>query len=89
MKQERVPPRLAVLIVKLASVGEFKDDWVEEYFAGRYEANLVEWTENYGDEKGAKYADYWAYWHASKTLFITGWKLVTAVLIFYLKFVGM
>jgi hypothetical protein len=81
----RCPPSWAVRMVRLARFGEFKEDW-EDYFAERYEAKLVEWTEQHGPERGKKYADSWAYKHASATLVRAFWQWFKVVFTLYMQF---
>jgi hypothetical protein len=71
-------------MAKLARFGEFKEDW-EDYFAERYEAKLVELTEQHGLQRGKKYADRWAYKHASATLFRAFLEMLRVILVLYLQ----
>jgi hypothetical protein len=84
MVRKQCPPKWAVRMVRLARIGEFRDEW-ENYLAEMYEAKLVESTERYGEERGKKHADYWAYLHASKTLFIAIWEWAKVALILYMQ----
>jgi hypothetical protein len=71
------PPRGAILVVKLARIGEFKDEW-EEFFLLAYQDKV--------QKHGEHYARHWAYRHAAKTVFFAALEWSKLILIIYLKF---
>jgi hypothetical protein len=73
------PPRITVIAVKLARIGEFKDEW-EEFFLLSYQDKL--------QKRGQRYANRWAYGHAAKSVFFAALEWTKLALIIYLKFAG-
>jgi hypothetical protein len=73
------PPKGALLAVRLASVGAFKDEY-EDYFLSHYHDKLRRY--------GKRGADRWAYRYAAKTTMPTAWEWAKLVLIVYLKLAG-
>jgi hypothetical protein len=77
--KKNAPPKLAVFTIKLACIGEFKDEY-EEFFRLAYEDKL--------QERGEVYARRWAYGYAAKTLFFAALELSKLAIIIYLKLAG-
>jgi hypothetical protein len=77
--KSKLPPKAAVVAVKLARIGEFKDEW-EEFFLLAYEDKL--------QKHGEKYARSWAYRHAAKTVFFAALEWSKLIIIIYLKLAG-
>jgi hypothetical protein len=78
-KKTGAPPKGAMIAVRVASVGTFKDEY-EHYFLVHYHDKLR--------EHGKVSADRWAYRYAAKTVFYTVWEWTKVVLIVYLKLAG-
>jgi hypothetical protein len=74
-----VPPKGAVIAIKLARVGKFQDEW-EDYFQQQYEDQVR--------RRGEKSARRWAYRHAAKTVFHATVEMGKLALMIYLKFAG-
>ncbi len=74
-----VPPKGAMIAIKLARVGEFKDEW-EEFFLVAYQDKL--------EKHGEDYARRWSYRHAAKTVFFAAVKWGTLIVATYLKIAG-
>jgi hypothetical protein len=73
------PPEGAILIVKVARVGEFQDEY-EEFFRLAYQDKVRQY--------GEVYARRWAYRNALKTLFFAALEWTRLILTVYSKIVG-
>jgi hypothetical protein len=73
------PPKGAMIAIKIARIGEFKDEY-EEFFLLAYEDKL--------QKHGEPYARRWAYRHAAKTVFFAVVEWSKLILVLYSKFAG-
>jgi hypothetical protein len=73
------PPKTTTLMIKLARIGEFRDEY-EEFFLLAFEDKV--------QKRGEAYARRWAYRHAAKTLFFAALEWSKLVLMIYLRLAG-
>jgi hypothetical protein len=73
------PPKWAVVLVKLASIGEYGDEH-EDYFYQKYDQKV--------EERGEDEANRWARWFAAKTVIHAVWQLIKSALTIYIKLAG-
>ncbi len=78
-RQSSAPPKGALIAIKLARAGMFKDEY-EDYFLQEYDDKLK--------KHGETYARRWAYRYAAKAMFFTAWEWTKLILTIYVRLAG-
>jgi hypothetical protein len=79
MTEKNIPPRAVMIAIKLARIGEFRDEY-EDFFLLAYQDKV--------EKHGEDYARRWSYWHAAKTVFFAALEWSKLFIVIYLKIAG-